>query len=250
MGEKIIAIAQQKGGVAKTTTAVNLGAALSRNGYQVLLIDLDPQGALSAILYSEPLKFTIYDALHDECSIHSIILSTDINCDLAPANINLAAIELELVNEPGREKILRESLSDILPKYDYILLDCPPSLGLLTLNALAAATSVLIPVQSQFLALRGLDLLMATIGKVKNRINPDLEILGILLTFFQSNTNHSREVLQELENAYPELLFSARIPTTIKLPDSAIAGQDIFRISPKSAAALAYNQLAKEIQAR
>ena len=214
---RIYAIAQQKGGVGKTTTTINLGAALVEQQKRVLCVDLDPQGALTAGL------------------------------DLIPANIDLAAAEIELIAEPGRERILGEKLRTAFKKYEYILIDCPPSLGLLTLNALAAATDVLIPIQTQYFALRGMDLLLQTIEKVQQRINPSLKVAGILPTMFDQRTLHSREVLEELRSVYGDQLFQTIIPHTIKLADSNMAGEPILKMLSQSPASEAYRNLAKEL---
>lgn len=251
--KQIYAVAQQKGGVGKTTTTINLGAALSERGHRVLLVDMDPQGALSAGLGVDPLKLsqTVYDVLRlPSLPMERIVMATDAGCFLAPANIDLAASELELVSEPGRETILKGKLMPLEEFYDYILLDCPPSLSLLTLNALAAATRVIIPVQTQYFALRGMDLLFQTIEKVRTRINPALEITGILPTMFDSRTTHAREVAEELRSSYGELVFGTSIPTTVKLQDSSLAGQSVLKLAPQSPAALAYRELAKEIETR
>jgi len=247
---RIFAIAQQKGGVGKTTTVINLGAALVEMGRRILLVDLDPQGALTAGLGKNPLALpsTVYDVLRDNrLTIAGITVDTTIGAGLIPANIDLAAAEIELASEPGRERILAEKLRPVLDSYDFVLLDCPPSLGLLTLNALTAATDVLIPVQTQYFALRGLDLLFNTIEKVKARINPSLVIRGILPTMVDSRTIHSREVLEELRHTYGQLVSSTAIPQTIKLADSQVAAQSIHAFAPNSAAAEAYRALAQEV---
>lgn len=247
---RIFAIAQQKGGVGKTTTVINLGAALVEMGRRILLVDLDPQGALTAGLGKNPLALpsTVYDVLRDNrLTIAGITVDTPIGAGLIPANIDLAAAEIELASEPGRERILAEKLRPVLDSYDFVLLDCPPSLGLLTLNALTAATDVLIPVQTQYFALRGLDLLFNTIEKVKARINPSLVIRGILPTMVDSRTIHSREVLEELRHTYGQLVSSTAIPQTIKLADSQVAAQSIHAFAPNSAAAEAYRALAQEV---
>lgn len=249
----IFAVAQQKGGVGKTTTTINLGAALAERGYRVLLVDLDPQGALSAGLGVDPLQLsqTLYDVLRTPSfAMERIITPTTSGCSLAPANIDLAASELELVSEPGRETILKGKLAPILDSYDYILLDCPPSLSLLTLNAMAAASRVIIPVQTQYFALRGMELLLQTIEKVRTRINPSLGITGILATMFDGRTTHSREVGEELRATYGDLVFTTIIPTTVKLQDSSLAGQSILQLASQSPAAQAYRELAKEIEHR
>jgi chromosome partitioning protein len=249
---QIYAIAQQKGGVGKTTTAINLGVALAERGHRVLLVDLDPQGALTAGLGRNPLALTrtVYDVLREErLQFSEVIVATPAGVDLAPANIDLAAAEIELSSEPGRERILGEKLAPLSGVYRYILIDCPPSLGLLTLNALTAATDVLIPVQTQYFALRGLDLLFSTIDKVKARINPGLVVRGILPTLVDSRTIHSREVLDELRNTYGQQVCKTVIPQTIKFADAQVAAQAIQSFAPTSPAAEAYRQLAMELEA-
>ncbi len=252
MSARVIALAQQKGGVGKTTTTINLGAALAKLGRQVLLIDLDPQGALSAGLGVEPLELekTIYDVLRSTVKAETILLETEIGCHLLPSNIDLAASELELVSEPGRERVLKEKITPLLAQYDYALIDCPPSLSLLTLNALSASVGVIIPVQTQYFALRGMDLLFNTIEKVRTRLNPQLSVTGILPTLHQSQTLHAKEVLEDLNKSYGELMFSTPIPMTVKLADSVMAGQSIFEFMGKSPAAIAYKKLAKEVEQR
>lgn len=250
--KQIYAIAQQKGGVGKTTSTINLGASLAQRGNRVLLVDLDPQGALSAGLGTDPLKLgeTVYDVLRSTYPMERVIRETSSGCWLAPANIDLAASELELVSEPGRETILKEKLAPLHDRFDYILLDCPPSLSLLTLNALAAASRVIIPVQTQYFALRGMDLLLRTIDKVRARINPSLRITGILPTMYDGRTTHAREVVEELRTTYGEQVFTTLIPSTVKLQDSAMAGQAILNYMPQSNATEAYQELAKEVEAR
>jgi chromosome partitioning protein len=253
MGSRIYAVAQQKGGVGKTTTTINLGAALAERGQRVLLLDLDPQGALSAGLGRDPLKLneTVYDALRDPgFALERVVKDVGNGCHLVPANIDLAASELELVSEPGRERILREKLTPLLENYDYVLIDCPPSLSLLTLNALSAASRVIIPVQCQYFALRGMDLLLTTIEKVRARINPDLRIAGILATMYDGRTTHSREVLEELRSVYGSQVFQTVTPATVKLPDSTMAGEPILSATPSSPAAQSYRDLAGEVENR
>lgn len=247
---RIYAVAQQKGGVGKTTTAINLGAALADAGRRVLLVDLDPQGALTAGVGENPpaISQTIYDVLRPgSIAVSSVVRRTSLGVDLVPANIDLAAAEIELASEPGRERILAEKLVPVWEQYDFVLIDCPPSLGLLTLNALTAATDVLIPVQTQYFALRGLDLLFTTIQKVKARINPTLQIVGILPTMVDSRTIHSREVLEELRNVYGTQVCKTVIPQTIKIADAQVAAQSIHRFAPTSAASDAYRELAREV---
>ena len=253
MACRIYALAQQKGGVGKTTTAINLGAALRERGRRVLLIDLDPQGALSAGLGLDPLALdsTVYDVLRSARSdLAGVIRQTDSGCDLAPSNIDLAAAEIELVSEPGREQILKGKLEGVAARYDYVLIDCPPSLSLLTLNALTAARGVIIPVQTQYFALRGMDLLFGTVEKVQARLNQKLKITGILPTMFDARTTHGREVLQELRETYGAQLFETVIPLTVKLADSVMAGKSIISFHQQSPAAAAYRALAKEVEKR
>lgn len=250
---KIISLAQQKGGVGKTTTVINLGAALSQRGKNILLVDLDPQGALSAGLGLNPLSLekTIYSVLRNQSvSIAEIITPSKTGCDLVPSNIDLAAAEVELVSEPGREHFLREALAPIINRYDYILIDCQPSLGLLTLNALSASSGVIIPVQTQYFALRGMDLLFQTIEKVQARLNPKLKIVGILPTMYDARTVHAREVLEELKRAYPKLILRAVVPHTVKFADSSMAGDSVLSLNPDSQAAEAYRELATEVEKR
>jgi chromosome partitioning protein len=247
---RVYAIAQQKGGVGKTTTAINLGAALAFLKRRVLLVDLDPQGALTAGIGQNPLAITrtIYDVLRDNrAHLAEIIQTPSAGLDLIPANIDLAAAEIELASEPGRERILAEKLRPVLERYDYVLIDCPPSLGLLTLNALTAATDVLIPVQTQYFALRGLDLLFNTIEKVRSRINPGLVISGVLPTMVDNRTIHSREVLEELRNTYKQYICKTVIPHTVKIADAQVAAQSIHVFAPSSSAAEAYRLLAQEV---
>lgn len=253
MACRVYALAQQKGGVGKTTTAINLGAALKERGRRVLLVDLDPQGALSAGLGLDPLALdrTIYDVLRNaRTDLASIIRSTEAGLDLAPANIDLAAAEIELVSEPGREQILKGKLAPVGDAYDYILIDCPPSLSLLTLNALTAADGVIIPVQTQYFALRGMDLLFKTVEKVRARLNPKLKITGILPTMYDARTTHAREVLEELRETYGKQVFNTAIPHTIKLADSTMAGESILSFHQQSPAAAAYRALAEEVEKR
>jgi chromosome partitioning protein len=249
---KVIAFAQQKGGVGKTTSTINLGAALMERGRRVLLVDLDPQGALSAGLGLNPLGLerTVYNVLRQSSlGLADVVQTTEDGFDVVPANIDLAAAELELVSEPGREYFLKEKLGPLQGEYDYVLIDCQPSLGLLTLNALSAAERTILPVQTEYFALRGMDLLFDTIRKVQARINPQLRVIGILPTMYDSRTLHAREVLDELRRTYPELLLKTVVPKTVKLPDSTVAGQSILKFQPASPAAEAYRELAKEVEA-
>jgi chromosome partitioning protein len=235
--------------VGKTTTVINLSAALVEQNKRVLAIDFDPQGALTAGLGLQPdaLDSSIYSAIRNDTPIVKVISSTAAGIDLAPANIDLSGLEIELVNETGREYFLKNKLSEVENDYDYIFIDCPPSLGLLTINALTAAASVIVPVQTQFFALRGMTLLFELIKKIHSRVNKELIVLGILPTLFDARTTHGREVLEELKRTYPSKLFKTVIPATVKLPDSTLSGNSILADSPTSPAAAAYRELAKEI---
>jgi len=245
---RVIAIANQKGGVGKTTTTISLGAGLRDLGDRVLLVDMDPQGALSIALGVDEVAQSMYDVLRDpSLAVKDVVIPTAIGCDLAPSNIHLAGAEVELINEPGREFILKTKLAAVAGRYDYILGDCPPSLGLLTLNAITAADEVLIPVQSQYLAFRGMELLLATIDKVKARVNPGLEILGILATFYNGRTRHAREVVEQLREHHGQRVFTIAIPATIKFADTTTAGESILTFSKSSPAAAAYRELAREV---
>lgn len=245
---RVIAIANQKGGVGKTTTTISLGAGLGELGTSVLLIDMDSQGALSIALGTPSVDRTMYDVLRDtDLPIEDILIETATGCDLAPSNIHLAGAEVELINEPGREFILKDKLAAVDKRYDYILIDCPPSLGLLTLNAITAATDILIPVQSQYLAFRGMESLLATIAKVKARLNPNLEILGILSTFYDKRTRHAREVMEQLKQHHGAKVIDIPIPATIKFADTTTAGESILTFRSSSPAAAAYRKLAREV---
>ncbi|MGK7898073.1 MAG: ParA family protein [Xenococcus sp. (in: cyanobacteria)] len=249
MKSQIYAIAQQKGGVGKTTTTLNLCAALAEDGNKVLAVDFDPQGALSDGLGVPPeeLELTIYNTLCDtDLPLASIVHKLD-TCHLLPANIDLSASEIQLLNEPGRDSILKEKLHEVIDDYDYILIDCPPSLGLLTLNALVAAQKIIIPVQTQYFSLRGMDQLLNTVKKVRNRLNPQLTIAGLLPTMYNKKTKHSQECLQNIKENYKDLVFESVIPFTVKLQDSVLASVGITQYQPHSEAAKAYRNLVKEI---
>lgn len=250
---RIVALCNQKGGVGKTTTAISLGAALAGYGRRVLAVDFDPQGALSAGLgvpvHDVP---NIYDLMlgtvkdpHD-----AIQKTTTPNLDVIPANIDLSAAEVHLVNEVAREQILAGVLRKVSDQYDVILIDCQPSLGLLTVNALTASHGVLIPLECEFFALRGVALLVETIDKVKDRLNPRLELDGILATMYDSRTLHSREVLERVVETFKDRVFETVIGRTVKFPDASVAGAPITTFAPDHPAAEAYRQLARELIAR
>jgi chromosome partitioning protein len=251
---RVIAMVNQKGGVGKTTSTVSLGAALAGYGRKVLLVDFDPQGALSISFGLNPneLEPTIFDLLTKaDCHIGDVIISTDVeNLDLLPSNIDLAAAEIQLVSEVGREYALMRAMAPVLAEYDYVLIDCQPSLGLLTVNALTAASGVIVPMECEYFALRGVALLQETIGKVSSRLNPDLKIIGVLATMYDARTLHSREVLSTVQQAFGDLVFQTAIARTIKFPDAAVAGEPITSFAPGSGGALSYEQLAREVLAR
>jgi len=248
---KIIAIANQNGGVGKTTTAMNLGAALAESGENVLLVDIDPQGTLTIAHGFDPdnLSKTIYTALIDHhFNIKETILKTKNGPNLIPANLDLSAAEIELLSELGRETYLKESLKPLRASYNFILLDCPPSLGLLTINALVAADAVIIPVATQYLRFRGLKLLLETIEKVRNKFNSNLPSPKILPNMFQSHTIHSREVLEELKDIFGSQVFKTVIRHTVRLAEAPISGQSILKYEKTSNHAEAYRNLAKEVK--
>lgn len=251
---RIIAMCNQKGGVGKTTTTINLGAALAEYGRRVLIIDFDPQGAASAGLgvAAHDLDNTIYTLMtQPKMDIHDVIVPTSTrNLDLVPANIDLSAAEMQLVNEVARESILARALRPVLDEYDVIIIDCQPSLGLLTVNALTAAHGVLIPLEAEFFALRGVALLVENIEKVRDRLNPRLTIDGILATMVDKRTLHTREVLERLEQAFGDTVFRTQIGRTIKFPDATVATEPILSYAPNHAGAHAYRQLARELIAR
>ena len=244
----------QKGGVGKTTSTINLGAALAEYGRRVLLVDFDPQGALSVGLGVNPMELdlTVYNLLMERgMAADEVLLKTAVpNMDLLPSNIDLSAAEVQLVNEVAREQTLARALAPALPDYDLVLIDCQPSLGLLTVNALTAADEVVIPLECEFFSLRGVALLIDTIEKVRERLNPKLEISGILATMFDPRTLHSREVMQRVVEAFGDIVFDSVINRTVRFPETTVAGEPITRWSPRSAGAQAYRELAREVIAR
>jgi len=255
---RVIAMCNQKGGVGKTTTTINLAAALAEYGRKVLIVDFDPQGAASVGLGVNPheLDKTIYDLLVDRSvQIQDIIRPTGNDSltgslDLLPANIDLSAAEVQLVNEVARESILSRALRPVLDDYDVILIDCQPSLGLLTVNALTAAHGVLIPLECEFFALRGVALLVETIDKVRDRLNPRLELDGILATMYDPRTLHAREVVARVHEAFGDNLLHTMIGRTVKFPDASVAAEPITSYAPTHPGAQAYRQLARELVAR
>jgi chromosome partitioning protein len=251
---RVIAVANQKGGVGKTTSAINLGASLAEYGRRVLLVDFDPQGALSVGLGVSPhqLDRTVHDLLmRTDTKIDEVITPTKVpGMDLLPSNIDLSAAEVQLVSEVGREHALGRALRPVIDDYDMILVDCQPSLGLLTINALACADSVLIPLECEYFSLRGVALLIDTIDKVRDRLNPRLTINGILATMYDPRTVHTREVRGRVVEAFGGLVFEATINRTVRFPETTVAGEPITRWAPNSDGAAAYRQLARELIAR
>ena len=250
---RIVAVCNQKGGVGKTTTSINLSAALAEYGRRVLLVDFDPQGALAVGLGINPLGLdrTVLDLLLGEATLDAVLLKTSVaGLDLIPANIDLSGAELALANEVAREQTLARVLAPAMEDYDFIVIDCQPSLGLLTVNALTAADSVLIPLQCEYFALRGVGLLSDIIAKVRSRLNPRLVIEGIVGTMYDARTTHSREVLERIEQAFGDKVFQTTIGRTVKFPDATVAGQPITSFSSSSTGAEAYRQLAREVLSR
>jgi chromosome partitioning protein len=250
---RIIALCNQKGGVGKTTTSINLGASLAEYGRRVLAIDFDPQGALSAGLGVQTHDVTtIYDLLLTskadprEAIQHTVVPGLD----MIPANIDLSAAEVHLVNEVAREQILAGVLRKVSSDYDVILIDCQPSLGILTVNALTASHGVLVPLECEYFALRGVALLIETVDKVRERLNPALELDGILATMYDSRTLHSREVLERVVDAFGDRVLETVISRTVKFPDASVAATPITQFAPEHQAAQGYRQLARELVAR
>ncbi|APT93710.1 chromosome partitioning protein [Corynebacterium phocae] len=247
----IISMCNQKGGVGKTTSTINLGACLAEAGRKVLLVDLDPQGALSAGLglNHDEIEDTVYDVMLDNrVSIHSAIVPTGVpGMDLVPANIDLSAAEIQLVNEVGREHTLARALRPVHRDYDFIIVDCQPSLGLLTVNALACSDGVIIPMECEFFSLRGLALLTDTVEKVSERINFDLETIGILVTMYDRRTKHAREVMSRVVEFFGEKVFDTVITRTVRFPETSVAGEAITTWAPNSQAAKQYRDLAREV---
>ncbi len=248
---KVIAMCNQKGGVGKTTSTINLGAALAEYGRRVLLVDLDPQGALSAGLGVPhyELEHTVHNLLVEpRVSIEQVLMKTRVNnLDLVPSNIDLSAAEIQLVNEVGREQSLNRALYPVLDRYDYVLIDCQPSLGLLTVNGLACADGVIIPTECEYFSLRGLALLTDTVDKVRDRLNPRLSISGILITRFDTRTVNAREVMARVLERFGDLVFDTVITRTVRFPETSVAGEPITTWAPKSGGAQAYRSLAREV---
>ncbi len=251
---RVIAMCNQKGGVGKTTTTINLGAALAEHGRKVLLVDFDPQGSLSVGLGLNPhdMELSIYNLLMQrDVTLDEVVVPSGVpGMDLLPSNIDLSAAEVQLVHEVAREQTLQRVLAPAMADYDVILIDCQPSLGLLTVNALTASDGVIVPLECEYFALRGVALLKTTIDKVRERLNPKLTIDGVLGTMYDGRTLHGREVMERLVQAWGDTVFHTVIRRTVKFSDSTVAGEPITTYAGSSAGAEAYRQLAKEVLAR
>ncbi|MGB9886095.1 MAG: ParA family protein [Moorellales bacterium] len=250
---RVIAIANQKGGVAKTTTAVNLGASLALAGERVLVVDLDPQGNASSGLGVERrrLRRCVYDVLLGEARLEDVVVATELpGLEVAPATVRLAGAEIELVSLEERERRLAAALVDLRQRYTFVLIDCPPSLGLLTINALTAADRVLIPIQCEYYALEGLGQLMQTISLVQRRLNPTLELEGVVLTMFDGRTNLSIQVVEEVKKFFRNKVFRTVIPRNVRLSEAPSHGKPVVLYEPRSRGAEVYRELAEEVRAR
>ena len=250
---RIFAVANQKGGVGKTTTAVNVSAAVARLGKRVLLVDIDPQGNSTTGLGIDKstVETCMYDVLLKDATVREALQTTSVaNLALLPATLNLAGAELELVSALSREQRLKTALNAVAGDFDLIIIDCPPSLGLLTLNALTAADALLIPVQAEYFALEGLGQLTRVIDLVRAHLNPTLSIHGVVVTMFDGRTNLARQVVDEVERHFPNLVFATRIPRNIRVSEAPSYGAPITEFDARSAGALAYAALAQEVLAR
>ncbi len=246
----VISIVNQKGGVGKTTTAVNLGSFLAAKRKKVLILDLDPQGnATSGYGFDKmELENTVYDLLVNEEDIENVIQHTNVkNVDMCPTNINLAGAEVELVSAISRETILKRAIEPVIDEYDYIIIDCPPSLGLLTINALSACEGVIVPIQGEYYALEGLTQLIDTINMIKKKLNPVVGILGVVITMFDSRTQLTKQVVEEVEKYFGDKVFKTHIPRNVRLAEAPSHGKTIGDYDPKSKGAIAYQELAQEV---
>lgn len=250
---RIIAIANQKGGVGKTTTAINLSACLAEQGQKVLVVDIDPQGNTTSGfgVDKNEVENTVYEVILKECDITDAIIEDVIdNLDLLPSNVNLAGAEIDLIDVDSREYILKESIGSVRDKYDYVILDCPPSLSMLTVNAMTAANTVLVPIQCEYYALEGLTQLIHTINLVKKKLNPSLELEGVVFTMFDSRTNLSLQVVENVKDNLKQNIYKTIIPRNIRLAEAPSHGLPINLYDPKSSGAESYKLLAQEVMER
>ncbi|MDD6734567.1 MAG: AAA family ATPase [Lachnospiraceae bacterium] len=247
---KIIAITNQKGGVGKTTTAINLSAAMAEKGKKVLVVDIDPQGNTTSGLGIEKneLENTVYELMLGECSINECLIENVFdNLSIIPTNVNLAAAEIELIDEDHKEYKLKNELDYVKDKFDYIFIDCPPSLSMLTVNAMTASNTVLVPIQCEYYALEGLSQLIHSVNLVKRKLNPDLDMEGVVFTMYDSRTNLSAQVVENVKEVLEHKIFDTLIPRNIRLAEAPSYGMPITQYDPKSSGAESYLKLAEEI---